>query len=162
MLASIGHLGSRQHRNSAVLSHHIARTTDPGSVYYVDRKSKDPPPPRCSICGRHVRGFDHHCGWLATDIGVRNVFYFRAFLVAHVMVCAIFASESYLFLAEVTSKMNLWGVTYRVGDERNVTVTRWLVAQYLGQHYTSHFLTLLLGVAIGFSLCVFTALHYLK
>ena len=147
---------------AAVLSHHIARTADPGSVYYVDLKSRDPVPPRCSICGRHVKGFDHHCGWLATDIGARNVTYFRAFLIAHLMVCAILASESFIFLADVTARMNLWDVTYRVGDERNVTATRFLVAQYLGQHHMSHFLTMLLGVAVGFSLSVFTAMHYLK
>jgi len=74
----------------------------------------------------------------------------------------ILSRESFAFLMDVTDRMKLWDTTYRVGLQRNVTATNFLVARYLGQHHMSHFLTMLLGTSIGLSLVVFATLHFLK
>jgi len=154
---------------TGAFSHCMVRRTDPGYVYHGDRKTGRakvdtnlPPLKMCSQCKQHVRGFDHHCGWIASDVGAGNLWQFRVFLMAHVMVCLILSRESFVFLIDVTDRMKLWDTTYRVGLQRNVTATNFLVARYLGQHHMSHFLTMLLGTSIGFSLVVFATLHFLK
>lgn len=42
----------------------------------------------CRQCGRCVRGFDHHCFWLATCVGARNHDGFLVYLILHVTVNA--------------------------------------------------------------------------
>eukprot|EP00759_Apiculatamorpha_spiralis_P033495 PhF_6_TR3481/c0_g1_i1/m.5112/K20003/ZDHHC4, SWF1; palmitoyltransferase ZDHHC4 len=43
----------------------------------------------CSVCDRCVSKFDHHCGWLNTDVGANNMRVFLFFLIAHWFGCGL-------------------------------------------------------------------------
>eukprot|EP00759_Apiculatamorpha_spiralis_P048577 PhF_6_TR4385/c0_g1_i1/m.5917 len=149
---------------TSLVAHYVVSRSEPGAMMCPPTSSSEAKkyPPKCSQCDRHVEGFDHHCGWIANDVGKRNRNIFRLFLLAHTMLCVVMATESISDLSEIYRKNKLYESKFTVGSERGVTSSNWIVLQYLAQKHLSHVMVVFLGTAVGFCLSIFTTIQYLK
>ncbi|KAH3668932.1 hypothetical protein OGAPHI_002687 [Ogataea philodendri] len=94
----------------------------------------------CSLCGRCVQLFDHHCIWLNNDVGYYTYRYFIGFLVAKIWT---FTYGAYLcWTALGVSPTMFWTTLRATSTENKITGTLFLlcvlllplVALFLGEH----------------------------
>ncbi|KAI5079619.1 hypothetical protein GOP47_0005098 [Adiantum capillus-veneris] len=116
-------------------------------------------PPRskhCSICGRCVARFDHHCGWTNTCIGENNLRYFMAFLFWHCALCLYGTFVIAAIVAGEVKKRNLVHLlTFYYGVEPSLQklspyVFQWVLAFYSQQLLLLLFLGILSLLLTGF------------
>lgn len=110
----------------------------------------------CSICGRCVARFDHHCGWTNTCIGENNLRFFLMFLFWHCCLCVYGASLVAAILAGEVKRRNVISLlTMYFGVEPTFWklfphVAEWLLAFYNSQLLILLFLVIISSLLIGF------------
>jgi len=67
----------------------------------------------CQLCGKRIPKLDHHCLWLNTCIGARNVRYF------HLLIGTLFVQEGMQLVMLAMS--SLWSVHYWLGGINKVS-----------------------------------------
>lgn len=116
-------------------------------------------PPRskhCSICGRCVARFDHHCGWTNTCIGENNLRFFIMFLFWH---CCLTLYGTFVLAAviagEVKRRNLVQFLTHYYGVKPSFQnlfphILQWVVAVYSEQLLILLFLGVISLLLIGF------------
>lgn len=120
-------------------------------------------PPRskhCSICGRCVARFDHHCGWTNTCIGENNLRYFMAFLFWHCSLCLYGTFLIGAIIAGEVKKKNLVRLlTFYYGVEPNFRELSPYVYQWVLAYHSEQLLLLMFLGTISLLLMGFFGYH---
>lgn len=110
----------------------------------------------CSICGRCVARFDHHCGWTNTCIGENNLRFFILFLFWHCCLSLYGAFVIAAILAGEVKKRNIIRrLTMNFGVEPTFQklfphIFQWLMAFYNEQLLILFFLVVISLLLMGF------------
>eukprot|EP00760_Papus_ankaliazontas_P033678 PhM_4_TR6618/c0_g1_i1/m.96201 len=117
----------------------------------------------CKVCGRRIPGLDHHCGWVANDIGAGNLLLFRGFLAAHLILCGRFATHATVFLTSVIHDKKLLEARFFVAGSSVSLSSSWVhILKYLCQKYTLECVVSGVGVTLGFGLMLYATTHMLR
>lgn len=154
--------------NSENVERYIAEYPCDGVLYHeikICRTCKIRRPPRskhCKYCGYCVGRYDHHCGWVNTCIGERNLKYFILFLIVNSSVCiygfVLVASLLRLDLIESGAlttafrgkRSNGEEFFYRLGDNW-LKVAHWILLYSPKKFAIALFLFLVIFVTLGFT-----------
>eukprot|EP01071_Lankesteria_metandrocarpae_P004783 Lankesteria_metandrocarpae@DN368_c0_g1_i1.p1 len=115
----------------------------------------------CKLCNVCVAKFDHHCVWIANDVGALNYRWFVLFLVVHALLCIYGAVGLPLTLYHEYKRHNLWSVSFvhpRTGAK--VTTTWAVITQFLLNRYFSIVLLCFLCIPLAVAMVAFTAYHF--
>ena len=101
----------------------------------------------CKFCGYCVGRYDHHCGWVNTCIGERNLRYFIFFLVMNTLECAYGLVLSFMLIAEDLRSSGALEQQFRMKDGSVYTLGdswfhmgRWVLAYHPKKFVLSFFL----------------------
>lgn len=110
-------------------------------------------PPRskhCSVCGRCVLRFDHHCVWVNACVGEGNHRYFIGFLVAH---------TAFLMYGAVVLYAILYAILFDSPLSHRFPHTLHFYVQYLSYYHHIPVGLLFLSSSLSLLLAAFTAYH---
>ena len=113
----------------------------------------------CSMCGRCVRRFDHHCPWINNDVGEGSLRYFIYFVFWHVVSCFKGGYDCVAHCAAFLERQRVWRSYFVNGRGERETPSWGIVAMYLLQNKMVVACVALFAILVGFMLLWFLYHH---
>eukprot|EP00301_Raphidiophrys_heterophryoidea_P006754 c12699_g3_i1.p1 GENE.c12699_g3_i1~~c12699_g3_i1.p1 ORF type:complete len:403 (+),score=69.89 c12699_g3_i1:1241-2449(+) len=106
-----------------------------GNLYqkkYCDTCGLDRPArsKHCRVCNRCVSRFDHHCIWINSCVGMKNLRWFLSFLWMHVVICAYGAYLIGQYVHWYISSRQLWNANF-ISSGKQIPASYSILFQYM-------------------------------